>query len=816
MSTTGAGWTRFARALVRRGVAVLAAVVLGVGGGYAAAHLSATSYSSTAVLLVPSGAGPAGPGAANDAEALAATYAAAIPQDAVVQDAAAAATGIPMSGVQADLDVTVESGSSLLDLRFTAPSAKAALAGLVAVVNAVAAAQPLTPAVGGGSLVTVHPPEPAAGSSPDRKKEIGLGGLLGLLVGAVAAFAWERADPRVDDLRDLRDELSCPCWPDEPAPAVASALVAAWRGREGAERPLVTLVPVGPVRAAGVERLTRALGGTGGDDAVTFRLLDLAGDPRRAQLAGAAGALPATGLPAGPQLVALIVARGARLDELRSTSGLLADLGQQARWAFLLRQRPPRHGTPPAGWPPPSRMAPAEPPVEPGAPDVGGATGRLPLDAGRLRAGGAYLLAAVAPVTAGFRRGFPLPDVNLSQVLIGVIGGLLLLTTPRHARLGWRLFDWLLLAFCTGWLGLGLVDAAGAHASLGLGPLESLLGPFQFLILYRALMGALGTAARRARALAVLLACSLPVDLLACLQQARIGFVQRFLATVTGGAVFQTAAYHFFARATGPFPHWTPLAGYLVVILLAALACRLSGAEMPLPPRALDAVIVLGALALVLTAELSAIAGALIGALLLGVWAGRARQVVKGLVVVGAVVALAAGTYIVQRLGIQFTGSAGSGRGALVPQTLSFRWQIWTAQYLPAIAQRLFTGWGPVVPSSISWPFPESQYIADLMAGGIPLLFVFGAELAALFGLGRAGRRSPGGARPALTQAVGAATAALALVIVPMAVVYPYLTSSGMPAALFVLAAMAAAACAERPAPATARRAARTPAAAFA
>lgn len=405
---------------------------------------------------------------------------------------------------------------------------------------------------------------------------------------------------------------------------------------------------------------------------------------------------------------------------------------------------------------------------------------------------GGYLLAALVPITSGFRKGFPIPNVNLSEALIAGIGGLVILTAPRHASLRWRAVDWLLVAFCLGWLGFGLFNAEALHTSLKLSTLDPLLGPFQFLILYRAMAASLRQARERHVAIAALLLASLPVDLLAFLQQARIGAVNRMIARITGGDLFQTYTYHFFARATGPFPHWTPLAGYLSVILMVGLACLLFQVDLALSRTALGVVLLLGAVSLVLSAEISALVGCIAGAVLLGVWAGRTRQAVRSLVVALTVVAIFGGSYFLRRLGTQFGSTAGSGRSSFVPQTIEFRWHVWTGQYFPAIAQRPLTGWGQALPATISWPFTESQYVTDLMAGGVIVLALFAAMMVALY---RQARRQALdvslGDRPT-SQALGNAIAVLVLILVPMDAIFPYVTSGGLPQALFAVAGIAA------------------------
>ncbi len=49
-----------------------------------------------------------------------------------------------------------------------------------------------------------------------------------------------------------------------------------------------------------------------------------------------------------------------------------------------------------------------------------------------------YLLVAVVPVTAGFQKGFPIRNLNLSEALVAFIGGLVILTAPATRGCGGR------------------------------------------------------------------------------------------------------------------------------------------------------------------------------------------------------------------------------------------------------------------------------------------------------------------------------------------------------------------------------------------
>jgi len=406
---------------------------------------------------------------------------------------------------------------------------------------------------------------------------------------------------------------------------------------------------------------------------------------------------------------------------------------------------------------------------------------------------GAYLLAVVVPITSGFKKGFPIPNVNLSEALIAGIGILLILLAPRHSKLRWHAFDWMLFAFCGGWFVLGLLDALNLHTGLSFSTIDPLIGPSQFLILYRAMAVSLRRSSERRAAIACLLLASLPVDVLAYLQQTGSRLVNRAIAHVTGGNLFESYSYRHFARATGPFPHWTPLAGYLLVLLLIGFACLIYHVELPISRRAVGTILLLGAVSLILTAEISAIAGAIGGAIVLGVWAGRRKLMVRWLITGVIVAAVFGGSYFVKRFDSEFVAAAGSNRNPLVPQTISFRWQIWTGQYFPAIGERPLTGWGQTLPDSITWPFTESQYLTVLMAGGIPLLVVFGGEMMALYSQSRRQARQTDLEDSATPAALGNAVAALVIVLVPMDIIYPYVTSGGLPEPLFVAAGIAAA-----------------------
>jgi hypothetical protein len=242
--------------LLRRSWLLILAVVAGTAGGFVAAKSSTTSYSATATLVVQSGAGKAGPGSANDAQALATTYAALIPKDQAILQTAARSLHVSTAAVASHLSVSVEMGTSLLLLKYSAPVADQAVAGSTLLARSVAGAAPPTPAIASGSLVIVQLPNGAVAGGALHKYGAPIGGLFGLLLGIVLVLAAERADPRVDDTFTLEEAAGCPAASvpeDLSLPELARALSRSLTGNA------VTVVPLSGLDGTGAMALARRL-----------------------------------------------------------------------------------------------------------------------------------------------------------------------------------------------------------------------------------------------------------------------------------------------------------------------------------------------------------------------------------------------------------------------------------------------------------------------------------------------------------------------------------------------------------------------------
>ncbi len=395
---------------------------------------------------------------------------------------------------------------------------------------------------------------------------------------------------------------------------------------------------------------------------------------------------------------------------------------------------------------------------------------------------GGYILVAIVPIVSGFQPGVPVPHIRLSEALIGAVGVTVLVATRRKDAVRWAALDWLLFIYGVGWAAMAGINAVLLHEHLTISNWGTAIGQLQFFLIYRGVRVSLRSRKERRNALIAFLIASIPVSLLAIAQQSRLHAIDSLIVKLTGSTVLGSSAYHVFMRATGPFDQWTALAGYLTVVLIPLCSFALLYTFRD-RPRTMKVVTALSMSALMLTAEISAMGGLLAGAVILGVWARRSKRVLTWLGVGTLVVIIAFGSYLGQRMVTEFGTTAGSSRSVGVPQTIAFRWQVWTTEYVPAIAAKPLTGYGISLPGNVDWQYTESQYITLLMEGGIIVLVLFGAMSWAMIDRARKAARSS----DPMEVALGRALVVLSVVLIPMDAIWPYVSNGGLPQALWAL-----------------------------
>jgi capsular polysaccharide biosynthesis protein len=205
---------RVFRALRRRAWVIVVAIAICAAAAAALSGARENSYTSTALLLVSSGADAKGPGDASEAINLASTYATLIPQDPDVTEFVGERLGLSSSDVEDDLTTSHLTGTGLIRLGFESADADDAVRGATLSVRAVVGARPTSDSIGPDAIGVVRAPSRDQGFSTDQTispaTSIALAIILGLFLGVVVLVAWERADPRVDEPGDVELAVNMP------------------------------------------------------------------------------------------------------------------------------------------------------------------------------------------------------------------------------------------------------------------------------------------------------------------------------------------------------------------------------------------------------------------------------------------------------------------------------------------------------------------------------------------------------------------------------------------------------------------------------
>lgn len=335
---------------------------------------------------------------------------------------------------------------------------------------------------------------------------------------------------------------------------------------------------------------------------------------------------------------------------------------------------------------------------------------------------GAYALVALVPAISGLQRGLPVPGFRLSELMIAGIAGIILVSAPRSPR--WTVFDWMALSYVAATAFLVWFNVVRHGNSLTADNFGTLMGPLQYLLLYRAILTAVPDADQRGRAIRLLLLASIPVSLLTLLQQFDIGHVRSLIVTLTGTDIYESTVTEV-PRATGPFPHWHNLGGYMLLIVLLGFSLLVESGQRVIGRRTLLFTLVLALAALVQTASFAPLFGVFAGASAMGFLSGQGRRMFLWLGVIAVVGAVLFGPLIKDRVLQQEARTTYTEDQSLLPQTIDFRYRLWKTEYIPVIEDNLVAGYGPDLPPRLYFNFAESLYVTLLLRGGVLLLLTY-------------------------------------------------------------------------------------------
>ena len=399
---------------------------------------------------------------------------------------------------------------------------------------------------------------------------------------------------------------------------------------------------------------------------------------------------------------------------------------------------------------------------------------------------GAYVLAACVAPMSGLHRGLPVPGFRLTELLIVGVATIVLVTARTTPR--WSTFDWLAFGYVIANGMLVWVNVVRTEGSFSGDTFGTLIGPLQYFLLYRTLMTAITTREERARALSLVLLSSIPVAILTLFQQWNIAGARSLLDTLTGpeGASAYANTLTDVARATGPFPHWHNLAGYLMLVLLLIVSLLHERTQLVMRNRNLALIFIPAVVALAQTASIAPMLGLIVGSILVATYVGQTRRLLMWLGIGSIVGTVAFWSVFAGRIQEQYRATGTTDSHTFLPQTIAFRWEVWTTQFIPIIRENLIIGYGPNLPPRLFFGYQESLYITFLLRGGIILLFFYLALMASFAIRARRIARSPDPEKSSVARAVFAAVVLL-LVIDTIAT---YFVDSGPAPMLWTLAGL--------------------------
>lgn len=332
-----------------------------------------------------------------------------------------------------------------------------------------------------------------------------------------------------------------------------------------------------------------------------------------------------------------------------------------------------------------------------------------------------YILVFLTPLVSGMPRGELFPFFRPNEIIL--IGLFIILIILRILSSGSRIlfritvvdktFAVLLLLGTLVPL-LAYVVRNGSVAADGIFVYLSII---QYYLLYRIIIETIKTEEEIANVIKLFLISGILVTFAAILEAVNFPGIDQILLTFYPSRhLDRTLSLH--TRIASVLGNWHGLAAFAVLQILVAMVFWTFIDQKMISRWLLGISASSGVLSLIPTASFAGLAG--LGTLLLSfiILIRKSWKIFIPLLIIGIVALGIFWPYIQARLLFQF-GTPNS----LIPQTLSFRFRVWSDVFLPVIRKYLVFGYSPVIPAGFGWVSHESQYIALLFRGGVLLLF---------------------------------------------------------------------------------------------
>jgi O-antigen/teichoic acid export membrane protein len=340
-----------------------------------------------------------------------------------------------------------------------------------------------------------------------------------------------------------------------------------------------------------------------------------------------------------------------------------------------------------------------------------------------------YGLIVLLPLTAGLARGGAIPFLRLGQALLVVGFIFLLLSKPTRigkSRLTAIDLIFVLFFLCEAVFPVLALYYRGEHLNLNSTgafnegtPLQTLLGPLQYYVLYRIVVAIIYTEKQITTVLKLSFVTSIIVSVIGILQ-ALIPSFKKVLDLYYPPVIMPYSYDAYGVRATSTMLGYTALASYLTAVIIVVLACYTIQKKLTISPLLLTTTLLIDSMALLLTGTFAGYFGLAAGAAVVFI---LLRRIPKWIIYVLAGAALAIiifQPFISGRLSYWIGGT----NQGLFP-TYGSRITLWKEVFLPAVGKYFLFGAGPAPAALSIWPTEETEYLSLLLRGGLPYFFSY-------------------------------------------------------------------------------------------
>ena len=249
-----------------------------------------------------------------------------------------------------------------------------------------------------------------------------------------------------------------------------------------------------------------------------------------------------------------------------------------------------------------------------------------------------YGLAFLLPLTGGLERGALIPLLRVSQALVvfGFILFVLSTSSPQgKSRLSAIDMAFLLYLLAGAVFPLLALYYNGEHVSLSAtsvnyasSPVQTLLGPLQYYVLYRLVVAIISSESQIQVFLKVSFTASILVSVIGIMQKLNIAHMRIFIQTFYPSPSLGYDISAVNQRITSTLQHYSGLGAYLTFTIILVLVCYAFQKQMKISPLLLAGTLLFDSIALVLTGTFSAWIGLVVGGMLVLIFSRRFPKII--------------------------------------------------------------------------------------------------------------------------------------------------------------------------------------------